>query len=198
VLSAVALGPPLDPVALASLTSAYAAFEEALLRAIETATGPVGFGIIFVYSFLIAFVLPLPSEAVLAPAPVLETGLTTTGTLAVIVLVSAVGKAFGSVVALKLGNEAKEHSGPVISLLRRSRFDVVKWTESRTMAIARKYGYVGLAIALCVPGFPDTLSIYAFAVLEEDYLKFGAATLVGSAGRLVLTIAATAGAIAVV
>jgi uncharacterized membrane protein YdjX (TVP38/TMEM64 family) len=55
--------------------------------------------------------------------------------------------------------------------------------------IAQKYGYVGLALALCVPGFPDTLSIYAVAVLEEDYYKFALATFFGSVGRLVLWLA---------
>ena len=37
-----------------------------------------------------------------------------------------------------------------------------------------------------VPFFPDTLSIYAFTVLEENYTKFAVATLVGSVGRLVV------------
>ena len=56
------------------------------------------------------------------------------------------------------------------------------------MRLAREYGYAGLALALSVPFFPDTLSIYAFTVLEDDYLKFAAATFAGSVGRLVVTI----------
>ncbi len=43
-------------------------------------------------------------------------------------------------------------------------------------------------MALSVPGFPDTLSIYAFSVLENDYVKFAAATFAGSAGRLLLVL----------
>jgi membrane protein YqaA with SNARE-associated domain len=187
-------GLPLE--VLVALGDVYAAFEEGLLRAIETATGPAGLAIIFVYSFLIAFVLPLPSEVVLAPAPHLETGLSTGGNLAVIVVVSAVGKAIGSVVALWLGNEAKSY-GPLLRALKRSRFDVVEWSERRTVDIAQRWGYVGLALALCVPGFPDTLSIYAFAVLEDDYPRFAAATLAGSAGRLVVTLAAAGGVLAI-
>ncbi|GAA0471873.1 VTT domain-containing protein (plasmid) [Halococcus dombrowskii] len=154
-----------------------------LQAAVETATGPIGLLIIAVYSFLIAFVLPLPSEIVLvAPldlgfAEWIETGL--------IILVSGFGKAAGSVVAFYGGQRAKQ-SGPIVRWLERSRFDVVAWTERRTVALARQYGYVGLAGALCVPGFPDTLSIYAFAVLEQDYVKFAMATFVGSVGRLLL------------
>ena len=155
-----------------------------LEAAVETATGPLGLLIIAAYSFLIAIVLPLPSEIVLA-AP-LNLGLPEIADLALIVLVSGVGKAAGSVVAFRLGHEAKRQSGPIIDRLRDSRFDIVEWSERRTVQLAREYGYIGLAIALTVPFFPDTISIYAFTVLEEDYVKFAAATFVGSVGRLLL------------
>ena len=154
-------------------------------HAVETATGWAGLALVGVYSFLIAFVLPLPSEVVLL-AP-LELGLPSWSHYAVIVLVSAAGKAVGSLLAFYLGHETKR-SGPVTRALERSRFDVVEWSEKRTVRVARGYGYLGLAGALCVPGFPDTLSIYAFSILEEDYLKFAAATFVGSAGRLLVTL----------
>ena len=154
---------------------------------VETATGPVGLLIIAVYSFLIAFVLPLPSEVVLPPAEALSLGLPIGANYALVILVSGLGKAAGSVFAFHIGQEAKQ-SGPVIRALRRSRFDIVEWSESKVVQISRRFGYVGLALALCVPGFPDTISIYAFAVLEEDYAKFAAATFVGSVGRLLVTI----------
>ncbi len=153
--------------------------------AVETATGWPGLGIIFGYSFLIAVVLPGPSEIVLF-AP-LDLGLPTWAHFALIMLVSATGKALGSLAALRIGQEAKE-SGPVTRWLRRSRFDIVSWSEKRTVELAQQYGYLGLALALCVPFFPDTISIYAFVVLEEEYSKFALATFVGSLGRLVVTI----------
>ncbi|MGQ4555797.1 VTT domain-containing protein [Halobellus sp. GM3] len=156
-----------------------------LSRAVETATGWAGLSIIFVYSFLIAFALPGVSEVVLL-AP-LNLGLSETGRLAIIMLVSGVGKAAGSVFAFHIGQEAKE-AGPVVRLLRNSRFDVIEWSERRTVDVAQKWGYAGLAAALSVPFFPDTISIYAFAVLEEDYVKFAAATFLGSIGRLVVTV----------
>jgi membrane protein YqaA with SNARE-associated domain len=166
----------------------------ALEAAARTATGPLGLGFIFVYSFLIAFILPLPSEVVLL-AP-LELGLPYEAKLALIMLVSGAGKAAGSVFAFALGQEAKQ-AGPVIRFLRRSRFDVVAWSEKQTVELARKYGYAGLALALCVPGFPDTLSIYAFAVLEEDYVKFALATFAGSVGRLLFTVIVFGGAVSI-
>ncbi|MEZ3115274.1 YqaA family protein [Halobaculum sp. MBLA0147] len=157
-----------------------------LERVVEEATGWPGLVIVFVYSFLIAFALPGVSEVVLL-AP-LDLGLGFWGRMAVLTFVSGLGKAAGSVFAFHIGQEAKE-AGPIVRFLRRSRFDVIEWSERRTVEIARRYGYAGLAAALCVPGFPDTLSIYAFAVLEEDYAKFAAATFVGSVGRLVVTLA---------
>lgn len=163
-----------------------------LEEAVCTATGPTGLAIIAVYSFLIAFILPLPSEIVLVPAETLRLGLSTSGNLAAIVVVSAAGKAVGSLVAFHLGQEAKEY-GPLVRWIQRSRFDIISWSEKKTIKLAKQYGYVGLALALCVPFFPDTLSIYAFTVLEEDYLRFGAATFVGSAGRLVVTLGLAGG-----
>lgn len=158
---------------------------QVLERAVETARGPLGLLIVAVYSFLIAVVLPLPSEIVLAAN--LDLGIPYVLELTLVVLFSGLGKVAGSVVAFALGHGVKE-SGPVISLLRRSPIDVVGWSERRTVEIARDYGYLGLAMALCVPFFPDTISIYAFSVLEENYAKFAAATFVGSVGRLVVTI----------
>ncbi|WP_231188714.1 VTT domain-containing protein [Haladaptatus sp. DYF46] len=159
--------------------------------AIETATGWPGIGLVFIYSFLIAFVLPGPSEVVLA-AP-LELGLPSSAQLALIMLCSAFGKALGSLLAFHIGQEAKR-AGPIIRWLRRSRFDVIKWSENRSVQLAQTYGYGGLAGALCIPFFPDTISIYAFAVLEEDYTKFALATFLGSLGRLLVTILFIGGA----
>jgi len=164
-------------------------------QAVCTATGPTGLGIIAVYSFLIAFILPLPSEVVLVPAGTLRLGLSTNGNLVAIILFSAVGKALGSLFAFHIGQEAKEY-GPLVRRIKASRFDIIGWSERKTVQIAKKYGYVGLALALCVPFFPDTISIYAFTVLEEDYLRFGAATFFGSAGRLLVTLGLAGGTLA--
>jgi membrane protein YqaA with SNARE-associated domain len=187
--------PPPSVAAVDLPLSFHQGIYHTLEAAVARATGPLGLVIIFVYSFLIAFVLPLPSEIVLATP--LRLGLPYAVEIAIIMVVSGTGKACGSVFAFALGHQAKQ-SGPVINLLRRSRFDVVAWSERRTVELARKYGYIGLAMALSVPFFPDTLSIYAFSVLEEDYLKFAAATFVGSVGRLLVTVALLGGAAIVV
>jgi membrane protein YqaA with SNARE-associated domain len=168
---------------------------DAITTAVCTATGPTGLVLVAAYSFLIAIVLPLPSEIVLA-AP-LNLGTPTWATLAVIMLVSGLAKAGGSLVAFHVGQEAKSY-GPLVRRIKNSRFDVIEWSERRTVQIAQRWGYVGLALALSVPFFPDTLSIYAFTVLEENYLKFGLATFVGSIGRLLVTLGIVGGGLALV
>ncbi|MFB6146616.1 MAG: YqaA family protein [Halobacteriaceae archaeon] len=165
---------------------------DAVQHTVETATGWPGLGIIAVYSFLIAFVLPLPSEVVLA-AP-LDLGIGFWPELVLIMVVSGAGKAAGSVVAFHVGQEVKE-SGPILRWLERRGIDVQSWSQRQTVRLARRFGYGGLAIALSVPFFPDTMSIYAFSILERDYVKFALATFAGSVGRLLVTVFVLGGAI---
>ena len=181
----VALSALQDPMVLAAWLDGLLEYHW-LKRAVETATGWAGLGIIAVYSFLIAFVLPLPSEVVLVPN--LNLGMPSYLELSFVMLASGIGKAAGSVFAFHIGQEAKQ-AGPIVRFLRNSRFNVIEWSEKKTVEMARKYGYVGLAVMLSVPFFPDTISIYAFAVLERDYTRFAIATFVGSIGRLLVWVA---------
>lgn len=166
------------------LTSSVVSLSGGGAQLIESVTGWPGMGVIFIYSFLIAFALPGPSEVVLI-AP-LDLGLPQWVHIGSIMLVSATGKAAGSTFAFHIGQEVKR-SGPLIRWLRRSRWDILAWSEKRSVELAQRYGYGGLALALSVPFFPDTISIYAFAVLETDYVRFAVATFLGSLGRLTIT-----------
>ncbi|MEE6211283.1 hypothetical protein U3A55_14140 [Salarchaeum sp. III] len=164
-------------------------------HAVEAATGWGGIFLIVVYSFLIAFILPLPSEVVLIPActgaavctGTLDLGFPQPAELAIVIVASGIGKSAGSVIALKVGHGAS-HSGPVVNTLRRMGYDPVEWSKRRVVTLVKKWGYAGLAVGLTVPGFPDTLSIYAFSVIEKNELKFAVATFAGSVGRLVVTV----------
>lgn len=161
--------------------------------AIRTASGATGLLLIFVYSVLISFVLPLPSEVVLCPVGyicpgnTLALGLPIEAQIVIVILVSALGKSLGSVFALAIGYNAS-HSGVVVRTLRRMGFRPMEWSQKRMVALAKKWGYVGMALGLSIPFFPDTLSLYGFAVLDDDYLRFAAAAFAGSVGRLLITI----------
>ncbi|MFB6086439.1 MAG: hypothetical protein ABEJ84_06485 [Halodesulfurarchaeum sp.] len=177
---------------------------EGFETAVTVASGWSGLGLIFVYSFLIAFVLPLPNEVVLCPVGFVCAG----NTLALaplpygvqvglVILVSAVGKAFGSVIALAVGQNAT-HSGPVIRTLRHLGFNPMEWSQRTLVRISRRWGHLGMAVGLSIPFFPDTASIYAFSVIGSGYRRFAAAAFAGSVGRLLITIGLMEGALLVV
>lgn len=152
--------------------------------AIATATGWPGLGIVFIYSFVLGFaVLPLPSELVLL-AP-LDLGLSETVRLGLIMIISGLGKAIGSVLVLWISVAVRE-SDPVQKAIENSRFRFHEYSRRISVRMAKRYGYVGMALVLSVPFFPDTASVYAFSVLEDNYLKFSVAAFVGSVGRLLV------------
>lgn len=172
---------------------------EAFETAVAVASGWTGLGLIFVYSVLIAFILPLPSEIVLCPVGYVCPGFTLALApipqeiqIVMVIVTSGIGKALGSIVALMVGHNAA-HSGVVIRGLRRLGFRPLEWSERKMVTLAQRWGYVGMAVGLSVPFFPDTASIYAFSVLEDDYRKFAAAAFAGSVGRLLITIGAIEG-----
>lgn len=151
---------------------------------IALATGWLGLAIVFVYSFVLGFaVLPLPSELVLL-AP-LDLGFSETARLALIVLVSGLGKAIGSVLVLWISVSIRE-SDPVQKAIESSRFGFHEKSRKASIRMAKRYGYLGMALVLSIPFFPDTASVYAFSVLEDDYLQFSIAAFAGSAGRLLV------------
>ena len=171
--------------------------------AVKAGTGVSGLGVIFVYSVLIAFILPLPSELVLCPVGYVCPGsslglapLPPEVQVVLVVITSASGKALGSILALIVGHNAS-HSGPVIRALRWMGFSPMEWSKRQMISVVKRWGYVGMAVALSVPFFPDTVSIYAFSVIESDYRKFALAAFAGSVGRLLITIGLIEGALLV-
>ncbi|MDS0296075.1 VTT domain-containing protein [Halogeometricum luteum] len=184
--------PSLLPVSVSVAAAVFAlpGFGDGVVaEAVRAASGWGGLALIFVYSVLIAVVLPLPGEAVLVPAVegTLKLGAPTAVEIALVVVVSSLGKALGSVAALSLGTRATR-SGPAIRAVRSLGVDPVAWSQRRVVDLVQRYGYVGLAGTLMVPMFPDTLLLYAFAVLDLERAKFAAAAFVGTVGRLLITL----------
>jgi uncharacterized membrane protein YdjX (TVP38/TMEM64 family) len=173
-----------------------------LLEAIESlvaaATGPTGLALIFVYSVLVAVVLPLPGELVLLPAPGLALGVSPTVSIALVIFVSAVGKAIGSVWALRIGRGALS-AGPSQWLRRRLLPGRSPWGgQGRLRRFVRRYEYLGLATLLSIPLMPDTAVVYAFSVLDGDERRFALAAFAGTVARLCITLALAAGVLATV
>lgn len=165
-------------------------------RLVETATGPGGLALVFVYSVLVAFVLPLPGELVLVPAPALDLGVSQTASVALVILVSAAGKALGSVAALRVGRGAI-NARPARWLVRRffPRHDP-EAPPGRMTAFVHRNGYIGMAVVLAIPLMPDTAVVYAFSVLNTDERLFALAAFLGTVARLLLTLTVAAGIVA--
>lgn len=183
--------------ASSSPVPAVAAALQAIEVLVETATGPEGLVVVFVYSVLVAAVLPLPAELVLLPAPTMELGLSTPASVGVVVLVSAAGKALGSVLALRIGRGAV-NARPSRWLRDRAFPGAGRAaSDGRLTRFVRRYGYLGMAIVLAVPLVPDTAVVYAFAVVDADERWFAVAAFLGTVGRLLVTLALAVGVLSV-
>lgn len=166
----------------------------ALDALVRSASGPLGLLVVFVFSFLCAVALPLPSELVLL-API-NLGLPGWGDLAVLVVVASAGKAAGGVVALKVSRRAAS-TNRFAAITGRFRFGPVVAVEAAIGGVVRRYGVLGLVTTLSIPGAPDTAAIYAFSVGHDDPVEFAAAAFVGTVVRLLIVAGLAAGVLAV-
>ena len=149
-----------------------------------------GVVLIVVYSVLVAVVLPTPSELILL-VPLLP-GAPPEVRWTVIILLGATGKMAGSVLAVAF-------SRWVPGLMQSPTPGWVRTAAMQRFAsLVDRYGPAGLALALCVPGVPDTLPIYGFALLGGSYRAYAAATFIGGAGRYVVVLLGVGGALTII
>ena len=141
--------------------------------------------LIVVYSVLVAAVLPTPSELILL-VPLLP-GAPPELRWTVIILLGATAKMVGSVVAVAISRQVPRTTQAAPS--GRPQRAVVQ----RLTPLVDRYGPAGLAVALSVPGVPDTLPIYGFALLGGSYRAYAAATFIGGVGRNLVVLAGVGG-----
>lgn len=140
--------------------------------------------VVLAYAVATATVLPLPSEAVLTIALFLPFPLVVS--LAVVILVSALGKAAGSLIALRIGYGVSR-SGPVVRFYE--RFPRYRWFKRDWLAtFVSRYQYLGLTLAMSIPILPETTILYAFSVLENERKLFVIAVVIGSIVRLCIAV----------
>lgn len=151
-------------------------------------------GAVFVYSVLVAAILPLPAEAVLVAPLVLSTPWYVS--FPTVILTSAAGKALGSLAALRIGYGVT-HSGPVARVTERIPY-YEQFKRQKFTAFVRRYRYIGLTITLAVPFLPDTAPLYAFSVLENSPVLFAAAAFFGTILRFLIILGITGGVASVV
>lgn len=192
-----------DPVTLVLAT--LETLEAVASGVLGAAVGPLGLLAVLAYSFLVAFVLPLPGELVLA-VPV-GMGLSPPAALLVVVLVSSAGKAVGSLAVLRIGRGA---GVPVLDRLPDPPSPTAvasgapaitgrtRGLGARLAGLGQRYGYLGLTAALAIPFAPDTAVLYAFSVLDTDRATFAAAAFAGSVLRLSIVAGLASAAFALV
>jgi hypothetical protein len=125
-------------------------------------------------------------------------GLSQPATIAVVILVSAVGKAIGSLWALRIGQGAV-NARPAQWLLHWLFPGYgIDGRDGVLRRFVRRYEYVGLAALLSIPLMPDTAVVYAFSVLDSNERWFAVAAFVGTVVRLSITLVLAAGVLAAV
>ncbi len=133
--------------------------------------------LIFLYEVGAAVVLPTPSEI-----PVLGY---TWLPLGWIFVFAVAGKTVGSYLVFFLGDRVKS-TGRFQRLARRYAWirRVLEWSER----FVRRFGFWAVFVLLSVPGFPDTVSLYLFALVGNRPVLFALASGLGTAVRMVLVL----------
>jgi membrane protein DedA with SNARE-associated domain len=138
--------------------------------------------LIFLYEIGAAVILPTPSEL-----PVLGYSWIPIGW---VFLFAVAGKFVGSYVVFFAGDRVK-----ATARFQRlaGRFPwigvVLRWSER----FVQRYGVVAVFVLLSIPGFPDTVSLYLFALVGRRPVLFAAASALGTAVRMGLVLAGLIG-----
>jgi membrane protein YqaA with SNARE-associated domain len=136
-----------------------------------------GLFLVFLYEIGAAAILPTPAELPLVTYKWLPVGWMT--------LFAVVGKIVGSYLVFFLGDRMKntERFHRLVA-----RYDVLsavmKWSER----FVRRYGVFAVFLLLCIPGFPDTISLYLFALIGQRPVLFSLAAGAATAVRFGLVI----------
>jgi uncharacterized membrane protein YdjX (TVP38/TMEM64 family) len=141
-----------------------------------------GLLLVFAYEVGAALVLPTPSEL-----PVLSRSWLPIGW---VFAFAVAGKILGSYLVFFLGDRMKE-TARFHRLADRYAWirSVMAWSER----FVRRYGVFAVFILLSIPGFPDTASLYLFALVGQRPVLFAVAAGLGTAVRMGLVLAGVVG-----
>jgi len=133
--------------------------------------------LIFLYEVGAAVILPTPSEIPVFGYTWIPIGW--------IFAFAVAGKTVGSYLIFFLGARAKD-TQRFQRLVDRYRWIqvVMDWSER----FVRRYGVFAVFVLLSIPGFPDTLSLYLFALVGDRPVLFAIASGLGTAVRMGLVL----------
>ena len=136
-----------------------------------------GLFLVFLYEVGAAVILPTPAELPLVTYKWLPLGW--------MVLFAVAGKTIGSYLVFFLGDRMKntERFHRLVGRYRVVRA-IMDWSER----FVRRYGVFAVFLLLCIPGFPDTVSLYLFALIGQRPVLFSLAAGAATALRFGLVI----------
>jgi uncharacterized membrane protein YdjX (TVP38/TMEM64 family) len=133
--------------------------------------------LVFLYEVGTAVILPTPSEI-----PVLGY---TRIPIGWILAFAVAGKMLGSYLVFFLGDRLKG-TARFQRLALRNRW--VRAVMTRSERFVHRYGVFAIFLLLSIPGFPDTVSLYLFALVGKRPAVFALAAGLGTAVRMVLVL----------
>ncbi len=137
----------------------------------------VGLLLVFLYEVGAAVILPTPTELPLISYKWLPLGW--------MILFAVAGKTIGSYLVFFLGDRLK-NTQRYHRWVDRHRIlqTLTAWSER----FVRRYGVFAVFLLLCIPGFPDTVSLYLFALVGRWPVLFSLAAGLATAVRFGLVI----------
>lgn len=137
----------------------------------------VGLLLVFLYEVGAAVILPTPAELPLVTYKWLPVGW--------IVLFAVAGKTIGSYLLFFLGDRMKN----TLRFHRLvDRYRVLRVAMDWSERFVRRFGVFAVFLLLCIPGFPDTVSLYLFAFIGQRPVLFSLAAGAATALRFGLVI----------
>jgi membrane protein YqaA with SNARE-associated domain len=131
-----------------------------------------GLLLVFLYEVGAAVILPTPAELPLVSYKWLPLGW--------MVLFAAAGKFAGSYLVFFLGDRLKNTDRFHRWVGRYRPLQVLmNWSER----FVRRFGVFAVFLLLCIPGFPDTVSLYLFAIIGQRPVLFALAAGLATATR---------------
>jgi len=136
-----------------------------------------GLLLIFLYEIGAAVVLPTPSEIPLLGYNYIP--------LAWIFLFAVLGKTVGAYIVFLVGDRVK---GTAKFNRYLDRHHWAKRFFDLSERFVRRYGVFAVFVLLSIPGFPDTVSLYLFAIVGRRPILFSIASGLGTALRMGLVL----------
>ncbi len=137
----------------------------------------IGLLVIFLYEVAAAVVLPTPSEIPMVGYNYIPLGW--------IFVFAVLGKIVGAYIVFRAGDWAKK-TEKFNSFLDRHPW--AKRFFDMSERFVRRYGVLAVFILLSIPGFPDTVSLYLFAIVGNRPIVFSIASGLGTALRMGLVL----------